>query len=583
MALTNRQVAAMFENIADLLEIKGETVFRVLSYRRASETLNDLPRDLQAYIDDGSITDIPGVGKAIAEKIEELLTTGKLDFYERLKTDVPESLLDIIRLNGVGPKKARLFWEQLNITNVTELEQAARAGKLASLPRMGAKSEQKILDAIEAMSRRSGRTPLGVAREAAQQILSRLMELPQSQKGVIAGSIRRGRTTIGDVDLLIASDKPAPIMETFVNSASIARVLGHGPTKSSIELDNGLQVDLRVLEPARWGTALQYFTGSQAHNVRIREIALAHGYSLNEHALRPVDADGNLEAESEYRYCAMEEEVYETIGLAWIPPEIREDSGEIEAAKTNKLPRLIVQEDIISDLHMHTTWSDGRLSIREMAEEARARGRKFIAITDHSQSSAVANGMSVERLLAQREEIQHANMEMGDDFHILHGVELDIKADATLDYPDEILAQLDIVVASLHFALTQDRAQITKRLLAAIQNPHVDIIGHPTARLIGVREPVDVDMDTVFEAALVHNTALEINCNPERLDLDAQYVRRAVELGIPLAINTDAHRATGMDKLEYGILTARRGWTTPECVINTWPYEQLRQWLLERS
>lgn len=584
MALTNREIADIFERVSDMLEIKGEIIHRVLSYRRAAETIRDLPRDLRAIRNEGGLTDLDNIGKTLADKIGEMLDTGELEFYNRLAQEIPPSLVDIMHINGVGPKKAKLFWKELDITTIEQLKAAAEAGKLRDLPRMGEKSEKAVLAGIEALSRQTGRTPLGIALPAAQQILDELLTMPESIEGAIAGSIRRGRPTIGDVDLLIASDNAAPIMERFVNMPSVARILGHGPTKSSVELQNGLQVDLRVLEKARWGTALNYFTGSQAHNVRMRELAQKKGLSLNEHALRPLDSDGNIiEDEAQHILCATEDEVYAAIGLPYIPPELREDSGEFEAALNGDLPDLITAADIVSDLHMHTTWSDGKFSIREMAEAARARGRKFIIITDHSEYSTIANGLSIERLMEQREAVQQVDVEMGPDFRVFHGVEMDIRSDGTLDLPDDILAQLDFVVASLHFSLTQERKVITERVLNAIRNPHVDLIGHPRGQLIESRAPADLDMDAVFAAAKEHNTSLEINSNPRRLDLEAQFARRAVEMGIPLAINTDAHRQTDMDLITYGILTARRGWVTAENVINTWPLDRFLAWVNTRE
>jgi len=583
MTLTNRDIADIFENVATLLEIKGEIIHRVLSYRRAGETIRELPRDLRAIAAEGTLTEIPNIGKTLAEKIVEMLETGKLEFYERLSAEIPPGLVNVVHINGVGPKKAKLFWKELGIITVPDLEAAARAGKLRDLAGMGAKSEQKIIEGIEALARQTGRTPLGTALPAAQAILDSLLKLPGAIEGAVAGSIRRGRPTIGDVDLLVASDDAAPIMDAFVKMEQVARVLGHGPTKSSVELLNGLQVDLRILEKPRWGTAINYFTGSQAHNIRMRELALKKGYSLNEHALSPVDKDGNIIEDAPKILCATEEEVYAAVGLPWIPPELREDSGEIEAALENRLPNLITLNDIQADLHMHTTWSDGKLSIREMAEAAKARGRKYIVITDHSQYSAIAGGLSVERILQQQQEVRQVDAEMGGDFRVFHGVEMDIRSDGTLDYPDEVLQQLDFVIASLHFSLRQPREQITERLLNAIRNPHVDLIGHPRGQLIPEREPADLDMDAVFEAARQHGTALEINANPRRLDLEAQYARRAVELGIPICIDTDAHAADQMDLLYFGILTARRGWVTAESVINTWPVERFIAWTQNRG
>lgn len=585
--LTNSEIATIFETVAVMLEIKGENIHRILSYRRAGEVIADLARDLSAIYAEGGLTEIDGIGKTLADKIEEMLTTGKLEFFEKLKNDVPLSLVDITHINGVGPKKAALFWKELNITTIAELEKAAREGKLRDLPRMGEKSEQKIIEGIEALARHAGRTPLGDALPAAQTILDRLLAMPQVLKGEIAGSIRRARPTIGDVDLLIAvadMNDAARIMDAFVAMPEIARVLGHGPTKSSIELRTGLQVDLRILAQERWGTALNYFTGSQAHNIRMRELALEKGYSLNEHAFSPIDPQTKVIIEDAPKtLCATEEEVYAMVSLPYIAPELREDGGEIEAASAGKLPNLITLADIQSDLHMHTTWSDGTLSIREMAEAALRRGRKYIVITDHSQYSAIANGMSVERILSQQEEVRQVDADMQGAIRVFHGVEMDIRSDGELDYPDEVLAQLDFVVASLHFSLRQPREQITQRVLNAIRNPHVDLIGHPRGQLLPSRDAADLDMDAVFAAAKEYGTALEINANPRRLDLEAQYARRAVEMGILLCIDSDAHREKDMDLMPFGVATARRGWVQAASVINTWPLAQFTQWIQNRG
>lgn len=579
-------MADIFETVADMLQIRGDVIHRVLSYRRAAETIRDLPRDLRAIRADDKLTELPNIGKTLAEKIEEMLDTGKLEFYDRLAEEIPRGVVDIMRINGVGPKRAKLFWEELDITSIEALEKAARAGELRELSGMGAKSEAKVLEGIESLARRTGRTSLGTALPAAQRILDILLEQPGVLRGEIAGSIRRGRPTIGDVDLLVAvedTDAAAPIMDVFVGMENVARVLGHGPTKSSVELLNGLQVDLRVLPEARWGTALCYFTGSMNHNVRMRQIALDNGLSLNEHAFSPVDDSGEIIEDAEKILCDTEEAVYETVGLPWIPPELREDSGEIEAAKKGELPQLITLEDIRADLHMHTTWSDGKLSVREMAEAAKRRGRRYIVITDHSRSLGIANGLSIERLMKQAEEVREVNDALGDDFTVLHGTEMDINADGGLDFPDDVLEKLDFVIASLHVSLRQERAQITERLLNAINNPHVDLIGHPRGQLIPDREPVDADMDAVFEAAAESGVALEINANPRRLDLESQYARRAVELGIPLSINTDAHSEPELDLMPYGILTARRGWVKAADVVNAWPLEKFLEWVQSRG
>ena len=590
-SLSNREVAAHFANVADLLEIRGDNIHRVLSYRRAAETIRELPRDLRAIAAEKGLTSLPYIGKTLAEKIEELLDTGQLEFLDRLTAELPLSLVEVKRINGVGPKKAALFWEQLQIATVTELEEAARAGKLRELPRMGAKSETQILAGIEALAKQGselgGRVPLGTALPAAQAILDEMMALPQVSRGELAGSLRRARPTIGDVDILVSSAaESAPIMSHFVQLPLVARILGQGPTKSAVELHNGARVDLLVIPPERWGTALCYFTGSKEHNIRLRNLALRQGFSLNEHALSPVDSAGKIKDDSTPLLFAEEDALYEQLGLEWIPPELREDSGEIEAASAGKLPPLIQICDIQSDLHLHTDWSDGTMTPHDLAGRACGLGLRCIAITDHSRSRAVAGGLSIERLLEQKEVVQQLRADFP-DLTILHGNEIDILADGQLDYPDEVLAQLDIVIASLHSALRQERAAVTARLVAAIRHPLVDCIGHPLAQQFADdgpgRPPVDADMDAVFAAAAESGVALEINANPIRLDLEARYARRAQELGIPLSINTDAHRPEQLELMHYGIRTARRGWVTANNVLNCWPTERLLAWLRGRG
>jgi DNA polymerase (family X) len=586
VAVTNRQIADVFDMVADMLQLKGEIIHRVLSYRRAAESVRELPRDINVVAAEGKLTEMPGIGKTLEEKIIELIETGELEFYNRLAAEIPPGVVDIMRINGVGPKKAQLFWKELQITDVQMLEQAAKEGKLRDLSGMGAKSEQKVLEGIESLRRQTGRTPLGVALPAAEALLDPLRSLPGVVDTQLAGSIRRARPTIGDIDLLLAVDnmEAAPaIMEVFVQQPTVARVLGQGETKSSVELHNGVQVDLRVLPIEEWGTAQQYFTGSQAHNIRIREIALAKGYSLNEHAFSPVDKSGNIIEDAEKVTFSSEEAVYEFLDMQWITPEIRENAGEIERAQARTLPRFIQLEDIQADLHMHTTWSDGKLSIREMVELAKAHGRKYIVITDHSRSLGVANGLTVDRLLEQQAEIRRIDAEMNGSIRVFHGTEMEITADGHLDFPDDVLAQLDFVIASVHVSLRQERDVVTQRMLRAVQNPHVDLIGHPRGQLIPTREPHDADMDAVFAAAQTSGVAMEINANPARLDLEAQYARRAAELGILLSINTDSHNASDIDLLHYGIRTARRGWVEPESVINTWPLERFLSWAQSRG
>lgn len=574
--MTNKELADIFTLIADLLEIKGEVIYKILAYRKAAESLTNLSRSAEDYWKEGDLIEIPGVGKAIAEKIDELLRTGELEFLNKLTAEVPESLAQVLQIPDLGPKKVKLFWEQLGITTTAELEKAARDGQLAELPGMGKKSQEKVLAGIEALQRRqTGRAPLGDVWDFAQEQLAFLRGLPGVRRAETAGSLRRMRDTVGDLDILVAADDSEPIMETFATQENVARIEGRGATKTSVEFSNGFRAQLWVHPIEKFGTALQYATGSKDHNVRIREIALDNGYSLSEHALTKEDGSEIL--------CDTEEKVYQTLGLPYIPPELREDRGEIQAAKSGTLPNLITTQDILADLHTHSEWSDGRGTMREMIEAAIERGRKVLAITDHSVSLGIGNGLSIERLMEQKEALIPLREEYGGQITILQGTEMEIKADGTLDFPDEVLAQLDIVVASLHVSMRQPREQVTERMLNAIHNPHVDIIGHPTNRLLPDRAGADLDMEAVFQAAAEIGTALEINANPQRLDLNDIHARRAIELGIPIAIDTDAHAPAHFDLLHFGVATARRAWAQKKNVINAWPVEKLLTWLKDRG
>jgi DNA polymerase (family X) len=573
--MNNHQLAAIFTRIADLLEIKGEVVFKTRAYRRAAESLASLGTEASELVQAGTIQEVPGIGKAIAEKIEELLDTGKLNFLERLLDQVPETLIDLLRVPDMGPKKVSLVWQQAGVTNLAELEAAARAGKLRTLSGMGEKSEAKILAGIEALQRRTGRIPLGDAWPFAQVLVVELQTIPGVQAVQPAGSLRRMKATIGDLDILVAASQSQAVMDAFTQHPRVVQVISKGETKASVEFDNGLRAQLWAHPPERFGTALQYATGSKEHNVRLREIALAQGLSLSEHALTQEDGTEIL--------CADEQQLYKRLGLPWIPPELREDRGEIKAAKSGTLPQNLELKQILAELHAHTDWSDGQLSIRELVEVALERGYQVIAITDHSQGLGIVGGISPEKVPEQAAEIQAMRDEFGDRIRILHGVEVEIKADGSLDYPDEVLQRLDIVIASLHVSLRQPREKVTERLISAISNPHVDIIGHPTGRLLPDREGADLDMDAIFKAAAVTGVAMEINANPYRLDLDDVYARRVVKLGIPITINTDAHAPGDFDYLHFGVATARRGWVEPDNVINTWKPERLIHWLKARE
>lgn len=563
--MKNREVVELFSRVADMLAIRGDQIHRILAYRKAAESIDALGRDVNVIFAEGKLTDIPGIGDTLAAKIEEMLTTGRLAFYDKLAQEIPPGLVDMLRVEGLGPKRVKQVYETLKITTLDELTAAARAGKLRDLPGMGAKSEAKILAGIEALALHGDtRISLGVAWPIAQAMLDELAKVPGVRAAAVGGSLRRMRDTIGDIDLLVAADSAEAVMDRFAALENVESVAGRGPTKTNVVLLNGLGVDLRVLPAARWGTLLNYFTGSKDHNVKLREMALKKGLSLNEHAFTPLDGGPEI-------LCATEEEVYARLGLPFIPPCLREDRGEIEAALAGKLPDLVELADIRTDLHMHTYWSDGTLSVLEMARAARDAGLQAVAITDHSVSLGVANGLSVERLWQQAAEVRAANEALGPDFHVLHGTEMEIRADGTLDYPDEVLAELDFVIASLHTALSQPREQVTTRLLNAIRNPHVDMIAHPTGRLLPDRAGADLDMDAVLAAAAETGTILEINAHPARLDLRDSHVRRAVELGVRLAINTDAHRPGEFDNRGYGVATAQRGWATAGDVVNTWP------------
>ena len=574
--MNNRQLADAFTLIANLLEIKGENVYKTIAYRRAADSLLNLGREASDYWKEGKLEQIPGVGKAIAEKIDELLSTGKLEFLEKLKREIPSGLVDWLPIPGLGPKRAAMIWKTLNITTFAELEAAAKEGKLRGLPGMGEKSEAAILEGIASLARRSVRIPLGRAYPLALQILAELKKVKGVVQAEPGGSLRRMRATIGDLDLLVAADDSSAVMDAFIKLPGVNRVLGKGETKSSIEFHNGLRAQVWVHPPREFGTAFIYATGSKEHNVRLREMALAKKLSLSDHSFLKQNGEGEL-------YCATEEEVYQTLGLPWIPPELREDRGEIQAAKAGKLPKLIQVKDIKADLQTHSTWSDGALSMMEMARAAAKRGMKVIAFTDHSVSLGVTGGLSMDAHKKQAAEIKKIQKQLGDSILVLHASEVEIKADGKLDYPDEFLAGLDLVVASLHTSLRQPRERITQRVINAIRNPHVDIIGHPTGRLIGEREGADLDMDAVLKAAAESGVALEINAHPSRLDLDDIHARRAKDLGIPISLNTDAHSEADMDMLFYGVATARRAWLEAKDVINTWTPKKLLSWLKKRA
>ena len=573
--MSNEQIAQAFDELGDLLEIKGDSVFKIRAYHRAAENIRSLAEPVARLVQEDRLDEIPGVGEAIADKIHQLLTTGKIDTLERLRQEVPPSLLELLQIPDLGPRRAGLFWREAGIKDVNSLETALREGRLADLPGIGPKTEQRLLAGIETYRQRSDRLPLAEAWPLAQEWLGWLRSLPQVKRAELAGSLRRHRTTVGDLDFAVASNSPEEIKKAFDAHAGVSRVLGQGENKISVEIGShtGLQVWIQPSE--RFGTLWLFTTGSRDHNIHLRQIALQQNLSLSEQALTTDDGKELL--------CAEEEEVYAKLGMPWIPPEMREDRGEIQAALRKELPRLVEQEDLIADLHSHTTWSDGRNTIEEMARAAIQRGIRILAITDHSAGLGVAGGLTVERLHQQRDEIRKVQEKLGDDLLLLQGSEVEIRTDGSLDFPDEALADLDIVVAALHSGLRQPKQQVTQRLVRAMRNPHVDVIAHPSGRLFPNRPGADLDWDSVLSTAAETGVAMEINAHPLRLDLEDIYARRAAEMGIPICINSDAHSPADFDNLPFGISQAKRAWLRPEQVINTWPAEKLRAWLSARG
>lgn len=571
--MNNAQIAEIFEDIAGLLEIKGERRFVVVSYQRAARAVEHAGTEVAQMITDGEdLTQIPNVGKAIARKITQLVTEGRMDFYDNLRAEFPDGILDVMRVPGVGPKSANRLWKELDVTSVEGLERAAADGRLASLPRMGTKTAENILKEIAAARTKEDRVPIARALPAAERVIDALTKAcPSIVRIEPAGSIRRFEETIGDIDLVCASTSPQEVLDALVELPNVTNVLGHGEKKSSVVLNEGVQVDLRVVDISQFGALLQYFTGSKEHNIRLREFAQRQGMSLNEYGIS-ISRTGERESFPD------EESLYERLGLQYVPPEIRVGGDEIERARNNSIPQLVEVSDIQGDLHLHTDWSDGRDPTDLIVAAAAEHGYQYVAITDHSVGRGIANGLSVERLSKHIEEIRRLEDRLR-NIKILAGSEVDIRADGTLDYPDDVLAQLDWVVASVHSAMSQDAAVMTARIIQAMNNPHVSAIGHLTTRMIGERRPIDADFEAIFEAASLTGTALEINSSPRRLDLKDVHASRARELGVPLVISSDAHDAESLDNQRCGVAVARRAWCQRKHVLNTLPLDSFIQYL----
>lgn len=571
--MLQHKIAHIFNRFADIYEIMGDELepgdnknkYRIRAYRQAAVGLENLNKDLAELAAKDELERLPGIGSIFADKIKEFIATGTIKEFEELVQMIPNGLLDMLDLQSVGPKKVKLFYTELGITNMDQLAEAITAGKVEQLPRMGKKSADKILDAIDRYKNQPDRSPLVESLDAIDSIITELKRDPSITKIDYAGSARRQQTTNGDIDIICATTNPEVVAQLFKSLPFIDEIIAEGPTKISVYLDTGLQADLRMVEPHQFGAALQYFTGSQAHNVVLRTIAKAQGYKINEYAITKNDKVVGGETEAE---------IYNLLGMDWIPPELRENTGEIELARDHKLPNLIEQPDIIADLHMHSTYSDGKCSITEMAAAATKLGYKYIAITDHSPALPIANGVSIPDLKKKKAEI--AELNKSSEIQILYGTEVDILADGSLDYPETVMAEFDLVVASVHSGLHKDN---TERIIAAIENPHVHIIGHPSTRLINKRDPSPNDWPRIFKAAAANGTILEINSSPYRLDLEGELVAQAKTAGCIFSINTDAHHTDQLHHMHLGIGQARRGGLEKKDVVNTWEWEKLQQFI----
>ena len=572
--MTNGEIADVFDLMADLLEFRGENPFRIRAYRNGAQAIRNLTQSVASLIDEdpGQLRAVGGIGKAVAEKCEVLVRTGSLPQLEQLRAEIPASVLSILRIPNVGPKKAAALYRELGIETLEQLQQACEAGRVRELKHFGAKTEQVILDGIGLAQAAGQRIDWADADEIVGRLREHLGASPEIEQLEFAGSYRRGRETVGDLDVLVTSRSAAAVMDRLADFPGVSRVLLRGETKMSVRLEFGLQIDLRIVPAKSFGAALQYFTGSKEHNVVLRGRAKQRGLKINEYGVYRVTPAGE-----EFVAGASESQVYAALDLPCFPPELREAREEFHWADAGELPELVRREDLQGDLHMHTMASDGVATIEEMVQAARQCGLKYVAITDHSQRVSVANGLDPRRLQAQWRQIDRLNQSLGPEFTILKGVECDILEKGGLDLPDEVLAQADWVLASIHFGQRQPREQITARLLQALENPWVSAIAHPTGRLINRRPPYDVDTDSLFAAAAEHGKMLELNANPWRLDLDDVLCATAKQRGIPIVINSDAHDPAALATLRYGVLQARRAGLTPADVANTQSWDQLKQ------
>jgi DNA polymerase (family 10) len=563
------RIAQILDEMGTILEVKGENPFRCRAYHNAAQALSNLPSDLREMIADGSLAEVAGIGETMYAKIVQLATTGNLPAFDKLRKEMPSGILALLRIPGLGPKKIKALREALEIESLADLRAAAEGGKIAGLKGFGAKTEANILEGIAFLEKSGGRVLQSEALALVAPIFERVRNHPNVIRAEVCGSLRRRAETIGDLDILFSADDPEPVLEEFVTQPGVAKVLGRGPTKASVLLpgirsDQFVQCDLRGVDDGQFPFALHYFTGSKAHNIAIRKRALARGLSLNEYALSGEKGDVT---------CKTEADLFKALGLAQIPPELREDTGEIEAAEKGKLPKLVTLDDVTGTFHCHTSLadggSDGENTLKEMAQAARAMGLSYLGIADHSQSLKMAGGLTVERVREQWKKIDALNEKLGGKFRVFKGTECDILADGSLDFPDEVLAGFDYVVASIHTNFRMDRDEMTARIIRAVSNPYVTMLGHPTGRLLLSRDQYAVDLDAVIDAAAKAGTMIEINANPHRLDLDAVHCRRAVQKGVRIVINPDAHSTAGLHDISFGVSVARRAWMIAADLVNT--------------
>ena len=569
--MKNQEIAKIFQSLANFLESEG-VAFKPYAYQRAALSLDTLNEDVGEIYKKGGVKallEISGIGKAMADHIEEYLKTGKIKHYENYKKKLPIKIDELVRVEGMGFKKAKILYQKLGIKNLKDLEKAAKAHKIAPLFGFGEKTEKNILQGLEFLKRDKGRFLLGKILPTARNVVEKLKNLKEVEKISLAGSVRRRKETIGDVDILVVSDKPSKIMDFFVKLEGVEKVWARGPTKSSVRMKDGFDIDIRIVPQKSYGSALQYFTGNKDHNVATRRIAMSKGLKLSEYGV----FFGKKQIAGR-----TEKEVYEAIGLPYIEPELRENEGEIEAALKGELPKVVELKDIKGDLHCHTAASDGQNSIEEIVRKAEEFGYEYIGISEHTGSLAIAGGLDGKRLLAQHEQIEKIRKKFksrGSKIVILHGCEVNIIANGNLDIKDEVLSKLDYVIASVHSSMKMPKVEMTKRLIKAMKNPNVDIIGHPTTRMIGKRDEIQLDFDKILEVAKETGTILEINAQPIRLDLRDIYIRRAKNEGVKMIINTDAHQKEQLNLMEYGVSMARRGWAEKKDIINTRPLEEL--------